>query len=229
MRITRTNILNFIGYKLINMARDVSQIHQFPPGAWEEYVKDDPFETRWVTYPLNSLSMVVDVGAYDGDWAKLIYCRYSCFVDMYEPQPKLAEKVQSQICTNQKLLMFNYGLGGDDGKLSFYNCGQQGSLYQTGGGGVQEVLIRKASNIFNLRYRNGIDLFKINTEGAEYQILPDLIQNYDMRKIKYILIAFHSNVKNYKEKILAIRKELEKTHRKIWGVDEVFESWEVRE
>jgi len=225
MRITRTNVLNFVGYKLINMARNVSQIHQFPKGAWEEYVKNDPYETRWLDYPLNDCSIVVDAGAFDGDWAKLIYCRYNCFIDMYEPQPDLADKVKAQICTNPKLKMFNYGLGDSNETLTFYNTGQQGSLYQTGGGGKQEVSVLKTSEVFRSRYFYGIDLLKINTEGAEYRILPDLLCNYDMKKIRNILIAFHSNVPDYKSKMKIIRKGLEHTHYKVWGVDEVFESW----
>jgi FkbM family methyltransferase len=210
----------------MNLGQQFSGTHQFPPGAWEEYLKTDPYETRWITYPLGPESIVVDLGAWKGDWGSQIYCRYNCFVDMYEPQPDLARLICARFGTNYKFKIFNFALGNVSGAIQFYNGGQNGSIYKSAGGEVKDVLIKVASDVFNSQYPLGIDLLKINVEGAEYDILPDLIRHYDIKKVTNILIAFHSNVPGYKEKMEQIRKMLAHTHRKVWGVDEVFESWE---
>ncbi|MFA5715693.1 MAG: FkbM family methyltransferase, partial [Candidatus Paceibacterota bacterium] len=78
-------------------------------------------------------------------------------------------------------------------------------------------------------YESGIDLLKLNVEGAEYKILPDLIKNYDMRKINNILIQFHRNCPDYNSQQGEIRASLSRTHRQVFNYDYIFEHWKLVE
>ncbi len=218
-------VLNFIGYRCINLAFDIDNVHHYPKEEYERYILEDPHGMLRVTYPLNKDSLVVDVGGLTGDWASRIYCLYSCNVDIYEPCPTLFNQAQMNFERNQKVRVFGYGLSNKDDTMKLYGDSQNASLYKNDRGNVTTVLILQASKIFT-KY-NHIDLLKINVEGAEYDILPDLISNYDMTKITDIQIQFHKNVPDCDKKRDAIRRDLSKTHHMNWCYDYIFENWTV--
>ena len=219
-------ILNFIGYRCINLVLYLDNVHQYPKGIFKQYLLEDPDDLKRVIYPLNENSLVVDVGGLTGDWASRIYNRYSCNIDIYEPHPVLMQKARRNFLRNKKVDVFGYGLGDKDDVLNLYGDFMNASLYKNDMGGVYKVAIRKTSDVFNYRYSDKIiDLLKINVEGAEYLILPDLIAGFDMTCIKNIQIQFHRNVPNYEVKRNIIRTCLSKTHRQNWNYDYIFESW----
>jgi FkbM family methyltransferase len=218
-------LLNFIGYRCINIALELDNCHHYPTEEYKRYKLEDPHEMKRVTYPLNKDSLVVDVGGLTGDWASRIYCLYSCNVDVYEPHPDLSLKANLNFATNQKVHIYGFGLSNKDDMMQLYGDYWNASLYKNDCGNVTEVPIRQASNVFN-KYKH-IDLLKLNVEGAEYDILPDLIANFDMTKINDIQIQFHRNVPGYDEKRDVIRKGLSETHTMNWCYDYIFENWTV--
>jgi len=218
-------VLNFIGYRFINLALDLDNRHQYPTKEYERYKREDPNEMKRVTYPLNKDSLVVDVGGLTGDWASRIYCLYSCNVDVYEPHPILSLKAQLNFETNNKVYVRDFGLSNKDSMMELYGDWHNASLYKNDTGSVTKVPVYQASEI--LKKYEHIDLLKLNVEGAEYNILPDLIANFDMTKINDIQIQFHRNVPDYDKKRDAIRKDLSKTHTMNWCYDYIFENWTV--
>lgn len=221
-------ILNFIGYRFINLALDFDNRHQYPKKEEERYKKDDPYEMLRVTYPLTEKSLVVDIGGLTGDWAARIYCRYSCRIHIYEPHPILSRRATMNFEGNQGVIIFPFGLSSQNGLMDLYGDFYNASLYKNDYGTTHTVRIRKAYEVFKDLYSNQtIDLLKLNVEGAEYDILPDLIRDFDMTRIKNIQIQFHQTVEGHAEKREAIRQGLIKTHRMTWGYDYIFENWEV--
>jgi FkbM family methyltransferase len=211
-------IANFLGYRLIN---------------YGTYVRD---QTRSVThyrkridYPLDERSLVVDIGGLTGDWSQQIYSRYSCNIDIFEPHPKLFEIAKYNFEHSVKIELFNFGLGDENGSMTLYGDGNEASLYPNNNTTTKyTVEIQRASDIFE-RYYAGvkIDLLKLNIEGAEYLVLPDLIGNFDMKLIRNIQIQFHQNVPGYSEKRDAIRDALAKLgFVQTWNDEWVFENWE---
>jgi len=222
-------ILNFIGYRCIDLVVYLDNVHHYPKEIYKQFLLEDPHDLKRISYPLNKNSLVVDVGGYTGDWASRIYNRYSCNIDIYEPHLLLSDKAEENFLGNKKIRVFAYGLGNKDDTLNLYGDFMNASLFKNSMGGARNVAIRKTSEVFNHRYSDKIiDLLKINVEGSEYLILPDLIAGFDMTRIKNIQILFHQNVPDCEEKRNSIRKNLSKTHKMIWNYDYVLESWGIR-
>ena len=144
-------ILNFIGYRCIELALYLDNIHHYPNKIYKQFLLDDPNDLKRVIYPLDENSLVVDVGGLTGDWASRIYNRYSCNIDIYEPHPVLLQKVRENFLRNKKVDVFGYGLGDKDDVLNLYGDFMNASLYKNDMGGVHKVAIRRSLEIFNLR------------------------------------------------------------------------------
>jgi FkbM family methyltransferase len=220
-------VLNFVGYGCTGLAWKMVNYQNFYHGEYYRWLKEDPHELQRITYPLSKTSLVVDIGGLIGDWASKIYCRYNCNIHIYEPCLSLAQQATENFFGNDKVKIYPFGMSNKTGKMILHGDWMEASLYRTSSTVVSEVDIYRASEIFNERYSKNVDLVKINVEGAEYDILPDLIKNYDMNFIKNLQIQFHPNIKAYKEKRDKIRNDLKKTHRCTWCYDFVYESWEV--
>ena len=70
-----------------------------------------------------------------------------------------------------------------------------------------------------------IDLFKINIEGGEFDVLPSIIENGYMSNIADLQIQFHTFVEQSKEKRELIRKDLMKTHILTYDYWFIWENW----
>jgi hypothetical protein len=123
--------------------------------------------------------------------------------------------------------IYDYGLGGENGILTLYGDSFNASIFKNDTGGSTRVQIVKAVDAFQ-KYEH-IDLLKINVEGAEYEIMNNLLDNYDMRKIDNLQIQFHGNVTGYAAMREEIRSRLMRTHHMMWNYDYIFENWAVNE
>lgn len=216
-------VFNFIGYRFVNLALNFDNRHQYPKQEEKRYKKEDPYEMKRIEYPLNKNSVVVDIGGLTGDFASRIYCRYSCNIDIYEPHPILSKIAELNFKSNPKVTVYSFGLSDREDTMTLYGDYWNASLYKNDHGNENVVDIKRASDVFK-KYSH-IDLLKLNVEGAEYDILPDLINNYDMKRIDNIQIQFHTTVNDYANKRDDIRKGLLKTHWMNWNYDYIFESW----
>ena len=106
-------IFNFVGYRFVNLALDFDNRHQYPKLEEARYKKEDPHEMKRVDYPLNEKSRVVDIGGLTGDFASRIYCRYSCYVDIYEPHPILCKIAEMNFEGNSNIIVYPFGLSMD--------------------------------------------------------------------------------------------------------------------
>lgn len=227
--VTIINVLNFLGYRLINLGVSLDNVHQYDKKEYARYQAEDPYEDKRVDYSLTPDSVVVDIGGLTGDWAQRIYCRYNCNIAVFEPHPVLSAKAMSNFRGNPKVTVYPIALGNVDGVVILYGDNPNASLFRNSAGKQHVVKLCKASDTFRRLYSGKkIDLVKINVEGSEYNILPDLIDNYDMTTIGNIQIQFHSNVKDWKKKRDAIRESLVVTHVCNWNYETIFESWGLK-
>lgn len=219
-------VLNFIGYRFINLAIDLDNVGTYIPEVKKANDREDPHDMLRTTYPLNENSLVVDIGGFTGDWAMRIYCLYNCFIDIYEPHPDLAGDAARNFRGNQKVHVDQLGIGDKNGYLDLYGNTMNASFIPNSIGTVIKVPVRQASEIFAERYNTRkIDLLKINIEGAEYGVVPDLINNWDFSRVNHFLVQFHNSVPGYQKKREACRKLISKTHEMKWNYDYLFESW----
>lgn len=219
-------VLNYVGYRCVNTALVLDNCHKYPKEEYERYTRDDPNEMMRVDYNLNPDSIVVDVGGLTGDWAARVYCHHSCNIVIYEPHPSLVEKARINFIGNDKVKIYGFGLGGEHGVLTLYGDSHNASIFKNNTGRETRVQIVKASDVF--KQYNHIDLLKINVEGAEYEIMNDLLDNYDMRKINDLQIQFHVNVEGYAAMREDIRCRLMNTHYMTWNYDYIFENWSIK-
>jgi FkbM family methyltransferase len=217
-----SRILNFVGYRLIDLANKINL------DGYRKHKIEDPDDLLWVTFPLNKDSLAVDVGGLTGDWASKIYGRYSCYIDIYEPHPVSANKAALNFLQNAKVDVVPFALSSVEGTMTLYGEVGSASLYKEGDTTTAHtVRVMKASDVFNLNYSiRDIDVLKINIEGAEYDVLTDLLDNYNVTKIKRLLIQFHKIGSNYEGKKKVIQDRLMKTHTQKWNYEYVWELWE---
>jgi hypothetical protein len=73
-----------------------------------------------------------------------------------------------------------------------------------------------------------IDLIKINIEGAEYDLLDQLLESELHEIITNIQIQFHDFIPFAETRRDAIREKLARTHELCWDYPFVWESWELK-
>jgi len=137
----------------------------------------------------------------------------------------LVEQARVNFKRNEKVKIYGFGLGGEYGVLTLYGDSFNASIFKNATGGETRVQIMKASSVF--KQYDHIDLLKINVEGAEYEIMNDLLNNYDMRKIDNLQIQFHCNVEGYAAMREEIRGILMSTHHMTWNYEYIFENWSI--
>jgi predicted GTPase len=85
-----------------------------------------------------------------------------------------------------------------------------------------------ASQIFNLIKHDNIDLMKINVEGAEYQILEELIDTKNISKIKNLQVQFHLFDEEENNNYNNLVQKLSETHELSWRFPFVWENWKLK-
>lgn len=204
--------------------------------SYDDYIKTNPEvilpiwdEALRYQYPLDSNSLVVDVGGYVGDFADLLHKKYGCKMAVFEPMPDSFSKLHERFSSNSAIQYFNYGLAGSDRYLEVDNAHDATSLVSEGKGGNRlKVLLRSFKTVMDELRIKEIDLLKINIEGGEYELLPHIIESGFMPRIKHIQIQYHIFIPNAKKQRLAIKTDMHKTHNMKWDKPFVWESWDLR-
>ena len=148
---------------------------------------------------------------------------------VFEPVPSYAEDIKKRFDGNDKVKVFDYGLEKCDSSETLFMHDDGSSSYKD----------YESDNVITVHYRavdefireqgiDNIDLMKINIEGGEYDLLEAMISKDLIRIVDNFQIQFH-NIKSIdaKNRMSAIIKELEKTHRLTWSYRPfVWENWE---
>jgi FkbM family methyltransferase len=190
------------------------------------WLRDQGEEKLRFSYPLDSSSLCLDVGGFQGDWCHLARQGFDCRVEVFEPMPAFTEMLKARFATDAKVAIHPFGLGGRSRTVAISNRGDASSVLQGGEG--QAISIRSVSEIFDLHGYARVDLLKINIEGAEYELLEDLLASPHMSKVRYLQVQFHDFVPNASNRMQAIRDRLDNTHVCDWHYRFVWESWRLR-
>ncbi len=145
---------------------------------------------------LNSNSVVYSFGiGEDISFDSEIINRHGCTVYGFDPTPKSIKWVESSKRPD-KFIFLPYGISNKTGSATFYLPVNEnhvsGSLAETkivSTSRKVEVPMKSFGDIIKeLKYEK-IDVLKMDIEGAEYDVLPDILKN-DI-SIQQILIEFH--------------------------------------
>ena len=166
------------------------------------------------------INTFIDVGSFEGKYTDLILkIANNCKVIMIEPQDKYYNLIKEKYRDNSQIEILQLGLSDKKTKLNlkinkheitstfseFQNENKylnlKAILFESKLQGMttknQEVNVVKLNDLVNERNIDQVDLIKIDTEGHEYEVLSGSVDC--IKKIKYILIEFHTDTiyKNY--------------------------------
>jgi FkbM family methyltransferase len=146
---------------------------------------------------LNASSKVISVGVgEDASFDLSIIERYGCNVDAYDPTPKSVEWVEKNI-NNKKFRFKQYALSDKDGFLRLFypknenyvsaSCEQS---KHTKNDFFDAPSLSFASILKHLDYEK-VDILKMDVEGAEYDIIKNMISDNSIDNVKQLLVEFH--------------------------------------
>ena len=179
--------------------------------------------------PIDADSIVLDVGAYTGDWAQHIIDRYNPHIIAFEPNPETFKKLDARAKENTKLTPKLYGIGDrnehlritleDLGSSVFSNNSDRKDMQWA------DAEIKAVDDVWKELGLENIDLMKINIEGAEFPLLERMIQKDMLEKVDCFMIQFHEWHPRAYSRRRKIHQELSKTHKLTWNYHFIWEQW----
>lgn len=225
----RPHVLNKIKeYKDLQDAGQVPPMMTFHEMNLKSWYDEDAKRGLRYIYLLNNRSIVFDLGAYKGEWAKEIIRRFGSCVYAFEPIPEFAENLRQQIDPEQKLKVFPIALGGSTREDLITVMADGSSMYEEGANKIK-IKVESIAEFIRAHGLKNIDLLKLNIEGAEYEVLESLIDSNMLPMFRYIQIQFHRTGNNYLERRKNIINKLSKTHKNMYDFEYVWESWERKD
>lgn len=158
--------------------------------------------SAWTICPelLNEASVVYSFGVgYDVSFDLEIINHFDLRIYAFDPTPKSIEWVKMQNLPKQFMLM-EYGLANFDGKAKFHPPENPDYVSatmlerETTENEAYKVDVKKIKSIMAELGHKELDLLKMDIEGAEYDVIEDLIAGGV--KPGQILIEFHHRFKN---------------------------------
>lgn len=167
-------------------------------------------------YDLKPDDVVIDLGAYRGEWAREIRARYGCCVIAVEP----TDSIDGYECETIKKAAWIF-----DGKLRFGGAFYYTSAYEDQ---THEYECFDVNSIIS-RF-DEIALLKVNIEGAEYALLDHVINAGLHERIKNLQVQFHEiETEPWAAWYSGIEGRLKETHHLKWRYPFVWESWTRRD
>lgn len=171
-------------------------------------------EAKRYEYDIQPDELILDLGAYQGEWTRKMHDKYGCNAIMFEPVDILGEFKDKDWCRVITAAAWVY-----DGVLSFGGNGYWTSHYIYGNQEYPCVDILKYLN-------QDIAVCKINIEGGEYDLLRHILNSGMQKNIKNFQIQFHNWNEECPAQRAKIREMISLTHKQTWCVDWVWENWE---
>jgi len=135
----------------------------------------------------------------------------------------------NKLIADKKAKIYPYGVGSKNTTANLSNGGMGSSTYASSPGYAFTkkfaIEIRDIADVVNELSLEAIDLFKVNIEGGEYDLIPHMVKTGIINKCKIIRIQFHDWIPNAFAMRKKIVSDLSKTHDVEWSYPFVWESW----
>lgn len=219
------SVLNNIGFYFTSSKAEQIQRKWFD--RW--YKAEGDYNLR-LDYHLDSNSIVIDAGGFLGAWSKEIFARFGSNIFIFEPISYFHRHLTNYFSNNPKVKVIQAGLGNFTRKEFFKVANESSSTFLGVNKSENTEECQILDFIFWCKSNNitKIDLFKINIEGGEYELLDAIIGDDLIHNVKNLQIQFHINLPNFEDRIAEIRKNLEKTHKLTWCYEFVWENWQLK-
>jgi FkbM family methyltransferase len=147
---------------------------------------DHVWDQQALDWPLDSSSVVVEVGGYKGRWALQIAERYAPRLYVFEPQPWAYATCKGAL--GDKATVLPYGLGAKSGIFAMGEWETDGcSFVKPSGEHVGRLY--EISTAFSELDITHIDLLLMNIEGYEYTLLPHMLDQGILPQ--RLMVQFH--------------------------------------
>lgn len=205
-------------------------------GIWSELFPSEQIRStkRWYAhggdqalrfnYPFNPNAVVLDVGAFEGQWASDLYARFLCKVHIFEPVQRHVDFLRNRFEKNQDIVVHAFGLGERTRQERISVNGAGSSIFRTASANETIHIVDIADWIVN----NGlekIDLIKLNIEGGEYEVLNRLIASRLIERVDYLQLQFHNISPAAPAAMQAIQRRLTETHELDFQYIFLWEGW----
>ena len=197
------------------------------PGPIGDFWRAGGQTLLWERQPIDSSSLVWDVGGFRGDWCAEALWRYGCSVVVFEAIPEFASEIARRFGQNARVSVVPAALGREDGTLDF-NLDRDGSSAFVGDGPRLVVPVADVARHFAERAGSGLACMKVNIEGGEYDLLERMLETGLTACVRSLLIQFHQVAKDSAARRDRVRAELARTHDEVFCFPFVWERWDRR-
>lgn len=195
-----------------------------------------PSEDRRYDYPdITPRDIVIDAGAYQGNWSRAIADKYHCTVWAFEPVARFYKQACDRNIGCDHVVLFDAGLGAAFCSPQFNVRNDSSGLYATSDEKesvrilpVVQTLLGDPGTVFAL--------LKLNVEGMEYEILEAILDAGCARNFRHYQIQFHAIPgSNFTVRWQTIRNRLSETHELEYAEPDMafhegtWEGWKPRE
>jgi len=221
MRYTKLSLSQKI-INFIEMKRDKKKKNQ--PGEVGRFWRDGGYELIY-DLPVTNDGLIVDAGGYKGEWSAGMISRYGCRIQIFEPVPEFFEYCQAYFRSNKLVQVNKSALGGSDRKTRLNLLDNSTSEYK--GNDNDQKIDSDVIDVAKVFGENDLRVacFKLNIEGAEYEVLERMIETNKIILCDSLLIQFHRQPNDYEPRYRNIVSELRKTHTRSWCYEMVWEKW----
>ena len=153
-----------------------------------QFISDGGDELIFKNIILNDNSVTIDGGGFDGEFTDEILKKNCQNIYIYEPDPYFFKNLIRKYQLNNRVKILNLALFDKDKKMNLSENSNASSIMES----TNKGRIINAVDVYNeFKKFEKIDLFKLNIEGAEYDVLLRLIEKNELNKVKYLLVQFH--------------------------------------
>lgn len=195
---------------------------------FEKWWNDRGDETLRLDYPLDSNSIVVDAGGFEGKWAHSICEKYDSTVYVLEPIKEFFKEIKTKLSSFPKTVLLNYALTNKTCDAVMSVDGWGSTLLDPEAEVLENVKCLDIKEFLDLYNISHIDLLKLNIEGSEFEVLEKLIELNFIPNITNIQIQYHSYFPNSIERRNAISEKLSITHDRTWNYEWIMENWKLK-
>jgi FkbM family methyltransferase len=175
-------------------------------------------------HPLDQNALVYDVGGYKGDWTSGMLEEYACEFHAFEPHPEFFNHLSRRFAGSGSVKLHEFALGGESGRVSLSSAAEGSSIVARRG--VDSIQVKLVDVCHHLRDDGRpVALMKLNIEGAEYDLLEQLLWSGESILAGDFLVQFHSGPPDAEQRYARIARKLGETHRCVWRYPFLWELW----
>lgn len=191
----------------------VAHLHPVSQAYWV----NNKLEYLRYKYPLMPHDLVIDIGAYNGDFAEEIHNQHGCRVTCVEPTDSIFRLQHKPWCK-----IINKAAGIEEGVARF-----GGMFYYTSQFETNDEWGFKDFPTFDINtlLTEDVAVLKINAEGAEYSLMPHILESGLQKNVANFQIQFHLIAMDSEKQYSQIKKKLSETHQLSWRSPFCWENW----